>query len=87
VGLYPFDKRCVRTRYAELVFLYLVGFAGHVMHLGASGERNIDALFFMLWWALCGFPKMHTRTHYVELVLLHPVESESHVVHSGVSGA
>jgi hypothetical protein len=42
---YGFDKKRVRTRYGELVFLHLVGSAGHVVH---SGARNIDALFFML---------------------------------------
>jgi hypothetical protein len=34
---YALDKRCVRTRYAELVFFHLVGSAGHVLHSDASG--------------------------------------------------
>jgi hypothetical protein len=36
-GRYRFDKKHARTHYIELVFLYPVGFAGHVMHSGASG--------------------------------------------------
>jgi hypothetical protein len=35
--------KSVGSRYAELVFLHLVGFAGHVLHFGASVVRNIDA--------------------------------------------
>jgi hypothetical protein len=36
------------TLYAKLVFFDQVASAGHVMHSGASGARNIDALFFVL---------------------------------------
>jgi uncharacterized membrane protein YsdA (DUF1294 family) len=35
---YRFDKKHVRTRDAELVFLHLVGSASHVGHSGASRE-------------------------------------------------
>jgi hypothetical protein len=63
------------------------GLAGHIVRCGASGVRNIDELFFMLWWAWCGSLKKLTWTHYVELVFLHPVQSVGHVVHSCVSGA
>jgi hypothetical protein len=35
--------KSVKSRYAELVFLHLVGSAGHVLHFGASVVRNIDA--------------------------------------------
>jgi hypothetical protein len=37
---------CLDTlRYVELVFLHLVGSAGHIVHSGARMERNINALF------------------------------------------
>jgi hypothetical protein len=48
VGLVRILQKCVRTRYAELVFLHPVGSTGHVVHYVASGERNVDELFFML---------------------------------------
>jgi hypothetical protein len=69
------------------VSLHLVGYVDHVVHSGASRAQNIDALFFMLGWALCGFHKKHSRTRYAELLFLHPVGSVCHVVHSGASGA
>jgi hypothetical protein len=34
---YRFDKKCAKTRYAELVFFNLMEFVGHVVHSGASG--------------------------------------------------
>jgi hypothetical protein len=38
-----FDKKRTGTRYAKLVFLHLVGYAGHVMYSGPFGARNVGA--------------------------------------------
>jgi hypothetical protein len=43
---FGFHKKRVGTRYDKLVFLHLVGFAGHIVHSGASGVQN--APFFIL---------------------------------------
>jgi hypothetical protein len=43
-----FDKKYAGTRCAKLMFLHPVGSMGHVVHCGASGPQNVDALFFML---------------------------------------
>jgi hypothetical protein len=53
-GIY---KKCTGTHDAELVFLHLVGSVGHVVHSGASGVRNSDALLFMLGWDRHRFDK------------------------------
>jgi hypothetical protein len=84
---YRFHKKRDGTRQEKLVYMHLVGSAGHVVHSVASGVQNIDALFFMLGWHQYGFHKKRARTRYVELVFLHPVGSAGHVVHSGASGA
>jgi hypothetical protein len=61
--------------------------AGHILHSGSSRARNIDTLFFMLGWDLCGFHKKRGRTRYAELVFLHLTRSTGHVVHFGAQGA
>jgi hypothetical protein len=60
---------------------------GHIVHSGACGAQNIDALFFMLGWDRYGFNKKHDATCYVELMFFHPVGSAGHVVHTGASRA
>jgi hypothetical protein len=82
-----FHKNRAVTRYAELVFLHLVGSADHVVNPGASGLENIDALIFIIRWDRYGFDKKRAQTCYTELVLWHPVLSTGHIVHSGASGA
>jgi hypothetical protein len=56
------------------------------MHPRVIGMRNLDALFFLLGLARCGFHKKCAGTCYAELVFLHPVEAEGQIVHSGASG-
>jgi hypothetical protein len=60
---YGFDKKHAGTRYAELVFLHPVGYADHVVHSGAFGVQNIDALFFMLRWDRYKFHKNCAGSH------------------------
>jgi hypothetical protein len=70
----------------NLCFLHPVGSAVHVVHFGASGARNIDALFFMLGWDRYGFHIKRAGARYAKLLFLHSVGSMGHVMHSGASG-
>jgi hypothetical protein len=63
-----------------------VGSTVNVVHSRASGVQNVDALFFMVEWARCGFHKKRIGTHYAELMFLESVGSGSHLVHSGAFG-
>jgi hypothetical protein len=83
---YEFHKKHGGTRYTKLVFLYLVGSAGHVLYSGASGARNNDALLFMLGWELYGFHQKRVGTCYTELVFSHLVGSESRSVFHCIRG-
>jgi hypothetical protein len=58
---------------------------GHVVHSGASGVQNVDALFFIPGWARRGSHKKCAGTRYAQLVFLHPMGSMIHVVRYGVS--
>jgi hypothetical protein len=50
-------KKRIKTSDTELVFLHLLGYAGHVVHCCKSGVQNVDALFFLLRWDRYGFHK------------------------------
>jgi hypothetical protein len=65
---YGIDKKCMWTRYAELLFLHLVGYAGHVVDSSASRSRNVDAIFFMLGWDQYGSHQKRTGSRYVKLL-------------------
>jgi hypothetical protein len=75
VGPRRFHKKHAGTCYAEFLVLHLVGAVGSVVHSGAFGAQNINALFFMLGWDWYGFDKNCTGTCYAELVFLHLVGS------------
>jgi hypothetical protein len=65
---YGFDTKHAGTRYIEFVFVHPVGSAGHVVHSGVSGVRNIDVLFFMLTRAPMLIPQRCAGTRYAEHV-------------------
>jgi hypothetical protein len=81
-----FDKKRVRTHYAELLFLHPMGSTGPILHLGAFGVKNVDALIFMLRWDRYEFDKKHVGTRYAKLVFSQSVGSAVYIVHSNASG-
>jgi hypothetical protein len=68
---YGFDKKHLGTRYAELLCLRLVGYAGHSAFRCIGGAKC--QRIFMLGWAQCGFHNKRVVTRDTELVFLHPV--------------
>jgi hypothetical protein len=82
---YGFYKKRDGTHYAKLVFLYPVGSAGHIVHSGAFGARNVDALFFTPGWDRYGFNKKAPwqRTLYFCFCIRW---DPGHIVHSTTSG-
>jgi hypothetical protein len=70
---YRFYKKRVRTRYTERLFFHPDRSAGHVIHSGTFGLRNVITLFFILGLDRYGFDEKHVETRYAELVFLHSV--------------
>jgi hypothetical protein len=83
---YRFDKECIRTCHAELVFLHPMGSAGHVVHSGESGRKMSMHYFSCTGGTSMDLTKKRTRTRYAKLVFLHLVVSVGHVVCSCASG-
>jgi hypothetical protein len=86
VGPVRIQKMYVETRYAEVAFLHPVRPVAQVLCSSASGAWNIDALFFMFWWAQCRSQKKRASTRYAKHVFLHSVQSAGHLVHLVASG-
>jgi hypothetical protein len=79
-------EKCAATRYTELVFLYLVGYVGHVVHSSAIG-CEMSACYFSCSCGPCRSYVKRDGTRYIKLKFLHPRGYASHVVHFGASGA
>jgi hypothetical protein len=66
-GVSGAQKR-VGKPYVEFVVLHSVVSDGDVVHSGASGVRNIDALFFLLGRDRYGFQKKRVNTRDAKFV-------------------
>jgi hypothetical protein len=53
---------------------------------GASGARNVDALFLMLGWDRYKYDKKRTGSRYAELVFWRSFRFVGHLVDSDASG-
>jgi hypothetical protein len=73
VGPLRFPKIGHWDMLCQICVFHPLGSAGHVVHSSAFGAQNINALFFMLWWARGGFHKKRAGTRYAKLLFLHLV--------------
>jgi hypothetical protein len=85
VGPEQFPKKCIGTRYVELVQASS-GMCGSCSAFQSVQDVKHRHTIFMLGWAWCGFHKKCIGTPYVEHVILHPVRTARHVVHCSGSG-
>jgi hypothetical protein len=69
------------------VFVHLLGYAGQIVHSGASGVQNIETLIFMLVWDRYRFLKKCVGIPYNELVFLPSVGYVCQEVLCSESGA
>jgi hypothetical protein len=71
----------------ELLFLHLVGYAGHVVHSGASGHvKNQRTIFHALVGPVRN-PQKVCRVMLRRTCVLHPLRFAGHVVHCAASMA
>jgi hypothetical protein len=70
----------------KLSFLHTLGSLGDVVHSGASEERNVDTLFFMLGWDRYGIHKNCVGTHYAELLFMDRESYTHYFLSSGGTG-
>jgi hypothetical protein len=80
-----FHKRHIGTRYTKVLFLRLVGSAGHVMHSGALRARKSTHYFSCSGGPGAVSIKKRSGTCYVELLCLHSIGFAGHIVHFGAS--
>jgi hypothetical protein len=83
VGPVRIPQKSRRDTLRETCVLHSVGSTGHVVHFGAFGARNIDALLIMHGCDPYGFHQNGSGTRYAKPVFLHLVASTGHVVHYG----